>query len=123
MMFTWKQDPEVFSIRAVCVPEYVLTDEGAYEYRGLGPLIRVISGRGTFCGADAAQQYNALAVIMATRTPGELIHPTWGTMQACLTELSMDQESRPDHIVYSFVFRETDASGVIPRLPEIDEKV
>lgn len=120
MMFSWKQNPEVFGIRTVCQPEYVLNSEGCYEYQGLGPLCRVMTGQGTFTGPDAAQQYNALAVIMATRTPGELVHPTWGTMEAVLTELTMEQGSRPGHIQYSFTFQGTDATGAVPRLPEIE---
>lgn len=121
MMFTWKQDPEEFSIRAVCYPEYKLNDIGGYEYTGMGPMCRVISGRGVFSGADAVQQFNALAVIMAARTEGELTHPVWGTTTAYLTELYMEQESREDYIVYSFTFRETDETGSIPRLPEMEE--
>ena len=122
MMFTWKQDPEVFAIRTVCEPEYTLNDSGGYDYQGMGPLCRVMSGRGVFTGADAAQQYNALAVIMASRTAGELVHPTWGAMEAVLTELGMEQDSRPEHISYTFTFRETDETGAVPRLPEIQQE-
>ena len=122
MMFTWKQNPEHFSIEAYCLPEYAVNDDGRYEYVGLGPMCRVISGRGVFCGKDANQQFNALAVIMAARRSGELVMPVWGTTQACLTELKMEQESRPEYIVYSFTFRETDDVGSIPRLPEIGER-
>lgn len=121
MVFTWDQNPEEFRVEAVCVPEYTTTELGKYEYVGLGPLCRVISGRGTFSGPDANQSFNALSVLMATRQPGELVMPIWGTTQACLTELKMEQGSRPEHIVYSFTFRETDETGCIPRLPEIDE--
>lgn len=122
MMFTWDHNPEEFRIEAYCQPEYTVNELGVYEYVGLGPMCRVISGRGVFSGPDANQNFNALAVIMAMRKPGELVMPVWGTIQACLTELKLEHGSRPEHVVYSFVFRETDDIGGIPRLPEIDER-
>lgn len=121
-MFTWMRNPEEYRISAVCVPEYEENNMGGYTYTGLSPLIRVFTGRGVFCGEDANQQFNALAVIMATRREGELYHPIWGTSTAYLTELTMEQESRPEYIVYSFTFRETDENGMIPFLPEIENK-
>lgn len=120
MMFTWKQNPEHFEIQAHCVPEYTPNNYGGYDYTGISPMCRVISGRGVFSGEDAVQQFNALAVIMGARREGELVMPVWGTTTAYLTDLVMEQESRPDYIVYSFTFRETDEHGSIPILPELD---
>ena len=121
-MFTWPDNPEEFGISAHCIPSYVPNSVGGYDYIGLSPMVRVFTGRGVFCGKDANQRFNALAVIMAPGKEGELIHPVWGKTTAYLTDLVMEQESRPEHIVYSFTFRETDETGCIPRLPEIDEK-
>ena len=121
MMFTWDHNPEEFRIEAHCVPEYVPNQVGGYDYTGLTPMIRVFKGRGVFCGADADQRFNALAVIMALGREGELFHPVWGTTTAYLTDLEMEQESRPEYIVYSFTFRETDEHGCIPHLPDRDE--
>ena len=118
-MFQWQQDPEEFGIYMVCQPEYTLDSVGAYAYQGMGPVCRIYKGKGVFCGPDAAQQFNALQVIMATRVGGELIHPIWGTANAVLTELEMKQESRPDYIVYDFTFRSTDEKGAVPKLPEL----
>lgn len=119
-MFQWPVNPERFGIRSVCAPEYMENDRGGYDYTGIGPMCRVFTGGGVFCGADAVEMFNALAVIMATRTGGELYHPTWGTTTAILTELKMTQESRPDYIEYSFTFRETDEDGTIPKLPKYE---
>lgn len=121
-MFTWPENPEEFGISAHCIPSYTPNSAGGYDYLGLSPMIRVFTGRGVFCGADASQRFNALAVIMAQAQEGELTHPVWGTTSAYLTDLVMEQESRPEYIVYSFTFRETDETGCIPHLPEIDEK-
>lgn len=117
-MFDWPENPEQFGIRAVCAPEYEENGYGAYDYTGMGPMCRVYTGKGVFCGKDAVQSFNALAVLMATRTQGELFHPVWGTTTAYLTELQMTQQSRPEYIEYSFTFRETDEKGGIPMLPE-----
>ena len=116
--FTFPENPETFGIEAVMEPEYAVAEDGTISYTGMGPLCRIISGSGVFQGADAQQNFNALSVIMATAKVGELVHPVWGTMQACLTELVMKQESRENFVAYSFVFREADESGEIPRLPE-----
>ena len=119
-MFQWPENPERFSIRAAVAPEYTENNAGGYDYVGMGPMVRTFSGSGVFLGPDAAEMFNALAVIMATRTGGELYHPVWGTAMACLTELKMSQESREDYIEYSFTFRETDEKGVIPWLPKTE---
>ncbi|MBR7179236.1 MAG: DNA circularization N-terminal domain-containing protein [Oscillospiraceae bacterium] len=120
-MFQWPVNPERFGIRSVCEPEYKIDSDGDFAYTGIGPMCRVFTGGGVFCGDDAVEMFNALAVIMATRTGGELYHPVWGTATAVLTELQMTQESRPDYIEYAFTFRETDESGTIPRLPQHEE--
>ena len=122
MMFTWPENPEEFGISAHCIPSYTQNEVGGYDYTGITPVIRVFKGRGVFCGPDAHERFNALAVIMAVGKEGELVHPVWGTTTAYLTDLQMEQESRPEHIVYSFTFRETDEHGGIPHLPEYDEK-
>ena len=122
MMFRWPENSEEFGISAHCVPSYTPNDIGGYDYTGITPVIRVFKGRGVFCGADAHERFNALAVIMALGHEGELFHPVWGTTTAYLTDLQMEQESRPEHIVYSFTFRETDEHGCIPHLPDRDEK-
>lgn len=118
MVFTWMTNPEQFCIRSICEPEYKETADGTFDYTGIGPLCRIFTGKGVFTGENANQMYNALQVLQAVRQVGDLYHPTWGTTKAYLTELQMEQESRPQHIVYSFTFREADENGMIPRLPE-----
>lgn len=122
-MFLWPENPERFGIRAVVEPEYVENDVGGYDYTGMGPMCRVFTGSGVFHGPEAAEMFNALAVLLATRTGGELRHPVWGTTTACLTELNMSQDSHPDYVEYSFTFREMDEKGSIPRLPQRDNEV
>ena len=117
-MFTWPENPEEFTIRAIRAPQYGKGPDGAGKYQGMGPLCRVIRARGVFHGSMAHSQFNALAVIMATGTVGELVHPVWGTMQAFLTELELEQESREDYVAYRISFREANETGEIPPLPD-----
>ena len=122
-MFRWPENPEQFGIRMVCEPLYELNSIGQYDYTGMGPMCRVYTGSGVFFGPDAVEWFTALQVMMSTRTPGELVHPVWGTADVVyLTQLQMDQESRPDYIKYSFTFREADEKGSIPWLPEYEEQ-
>lgn len=116
--FVWPENPETFRIQAERVPLYTINDTMDYEYTGLGPLSREISGSGVFCGENAVQSYNTLQVLMANGTVGELKHPLWGTMKAFLTGLTMDMEGREEYIAYRFAFREADENGAIPPLPK-----
>lgn len=116
-IFTWKENPETFRIQAVRVPEYTINELGKYDYTGLGPMCRIISGSGVFRGKYAYEDFNTLQVLMANGVPGDLIHPIWGTISAYLTELEMSSESRENYVEYSFTFREADETGVIPALP------
>lgn len=119
--WTWPENPETFLIDAVREPMYTVAEDGTISYQGLGPLCRIISGRGVFQGEEANNHFNALSVLLANGTVGELIHPTWGTIQAYFTGLKMEEDSREAYIAYSFTFREADESGTIPPLPEYGE--
>ena len=116
--FTWMELPETLRIRAVRAPEYEISEDGKYSYTGLSPLCRIISGEGVFRGEYAYEYFNALQVLLATGTAGDLEHSIWGTISAFLTEVEMGQDSREGYVSYSFVFREADESGLIPALPE-----
>ncbi len=117
MTFTFPEDPEEFRIMAQRQPQYTVGSDGLISYQGLGPMCRVISGSGVFRGSTAVDRFNSLSVIMAAGRAGDLIHPTWGTMTAYLTELEMKQVHHPGEIAYQFTFREADESGAIPALP------
>lgn len=118
MVFTWMKNPEQFLIHSITEPEYEDTNESRYHYTGIGPFCRIFTGKGVFVGEDANRMYNNLQVLQSVRRVGELYHPIWGTTQAILKELRMEQDSRPQHIVYSFTFQEADEDGMVPKLPE-----
>ena len=116
-VFTWLESPESFHIQAVRVPVYTIDSNGSFDYQGLGPMCRIISGSGVFRGEYAYENFNTLQVLMATGTPGDLVHPIWGTISAFLIQLDMKSEAGADYVEYSFSFREADESGSIPALP------
>lgn len=116
-IFTWLDNPETFEIYAVREPEYTIDELGNYNYTGLGPMCRIISGSGVFRGGRAYENFNTLLVLMANGVAGDLIHPIWGTISAFLTELTMKSESRQGYVEYTFTFREADETGMIPALP------
>lgn len=119
--FTWPENPETFCVQAIMEPQYVINADGTIDYTGLGPLCRIITGKGVFRGPRAAEYFNAISVIMATARAGDLVHPVWGTIYAYLIGLTMEQESRDEYIAYTFTFREADESGKIPALPGIKD--
>lgn len=114
--WAWPQNPETFLIEAVREPEYSTAEDGTKTYEGLSPLCRTIRGKGVFSGAGAAASYKALAAFLESEAAGALVHPVWGTINACLTELKMEEGSWENWIVYSFIFREADTEGSIPML-------
>ena len=116
--FVWPENPERFRIQAVRNPIYTVNAEQDYVYDGLGPMCRVVSGTGVFCGVYAVQNYNTMQVLMANGTVGDLKHPLLGTMKAFLTGLEMDMDAREGYIAYSITFREASEDGTIPPLPE-----
>ena len=116
--FVWRTNPETFRIRAVRMPIFTVDDKNDYVYQGLSPMCREISGSGVFFGQYAVQSYNTIQVLMSNGTVGELKHPLWGTIQAYLTDLTMDMEGREEYIAYRFTFREADENGGIPPLPK-----
>lgn len=115
--FVWLENPETFRIQAVREPQYTINDLGDYDYTGLGPMCRIISGSGVFRGEYAYENYNTLQVMMTNGVAGELVHPLWGEIPAFLTKLEMTNGSREGYVAYSFTFREADENGGIPQLP------
>lgn len=116
--FTWQEAPEQLQLQLVRTPLYTVDSNNRFSYDGLSPLCRILTGSGIFRGEYAIEDFNALQVIMANGTAGELSHPVWGKMTAFLIALELRSEGREDFIEYAFTFREADSSGCIPPLPD-----
>ncbi len=113
--FTWPENPERFSIYCLREPVYVTLEDKSVAFSSMGPLKRTISGSGAFVGSNAYTNFTALAALAQQTTPGQLIHPTWGTISAYLTELTLTQEPKENYVAYTFTFREANSSGAIPK--------
>ena len=114
--WSWPENPETFLMEAVREPGYSKAEDGTVTYDGLGALCRTITGKGIFQGPSAAASFRALLNALESGEPGPLIHPVWGTINACLTELKMEEGSGEHCISYSYAFREVDEKGGIPAL-------
>lgn len=112
----WPENPETFLIGAARTPEYTRAEDGTMTYNGMGQLCRTISGKGVFHGENAAAAYKALAAFLGATEAGALVHPVWGSINALLTELRMEEDSRENWIVYAYTFQEVDSDGTIPLL-------
>lgn len=113
--YTWPQNPETYRQSFVREPVYVKDEAGNVSFTGLGPLKRVVSGSGAFCGADAYENFGKLAALCGSADVGALTHPEFGTVQAFLTGLEMTQQPRADYVAYSFTFQVADEAGNIPQ--------
>lgn len=114
--FTWPNNPEQYAEEWVRPVKYEKTDTGATVYAGLGSPCRKATGRGVFQGQGAYNQFKALLALLKENTPGDLVHPVWGTGQVYLTELTLQQEPLEDYVAYTFVFRGADSQGNIPKM-------
>ena len=112
--FVWPENPERYRVESKRSPVYYEDEAGKFIFDGIGPRKRVITGNGVFVGSDAYENFKALEALTVDKTPGALVHPVWGTVNAYFTGLTMEQEPRSDYVVYGFTFLEADADGVIP---------
>lgn len=105
--FTWPHNPRTYTIEYRRAMGNHKVPFGRYHLQDLGPTQRVMRGEGEFVGADAYQQFKALASVFYSDGPGILIHPVWQTSNAYFVELSLAQEPRKDYVRYTFTFWES----------------
>ena len=112
--FTWPNNPEKY--REELVRESIHVKNGVYwNYYGMQPAKRVITGSGAFFGPNAVADFKALAALFADSEAGTLTHPVFGERNVCFMALELEQSVKPEYVAYSFEFREADADGAIPQ--------
>ena len=104
--YVWPHNPRVYTIGYERTMGAQKVPFGRYWLQDLGPAQRVMRGEGEFVGADAYQQFKALASVFYSDGPGLLVHPVWQTAWAYFVELSLAQEPRADYVRYTFTFWE-----------------
>lgn len=113
--FVWPQNPSTYSQRVLRTAVYQETDTGEFNFTGLSGVKRTITGSGVFTGPKAATYYQQLETLATKASPGNLIHPVWGTYNCYLTRVEMTQEPEENVIHYQFVFTGADSDNAIPK--------
>ncbi len=112
--FVWPQNPHTYQEKVSREPRY-LTQDGVACFNGMSGMRRVITGSGTFHGADAYMQFKLLLQLAEEGTPGNLEHPVWGIRYCYLTGLELTQEPRENAVSYKFEFTQALTNGEIPK--------
>ena len=105
--FTWPNNPRTYTIEYRRVMGSHKVPFGRYHLQDMGLTRRVMRGEGEFIGADAYDQFKALATVFYSEGPGPLIHPVWQGANAYFVGLSLSQEPRRDYVRYTFTFWES----------------
>ena len=112
--FLWPNDPDTYREILSREPQYA-TENGEPVYRGISATQRVISGSGAFFGEDACDSFRELMELAEDNSPGDLVHPLWGTRYCYLTKLELTQQPREDFVSYSFEFIQARSDGSVPK--------
>lgn len=112
--YVWPQNPATYEEKLSRTPIILTQEDGRKYYGGMGELVRVITGTGTFFGPDAYQQYLLLEDQFSWSSSGDLVHPLLGSRKCFFTALEMTQEPRTDVVSYKFTFTCANAKDEIP---------
>jgi prophage DNA circulation protein len=112
--YTWPNDPDTYREVLSREPQYVTTD-GVTTYTGMSATGRVITGTGAFFGTTACAKFRELMELAEENSPGDLVHPVWGTRRCYLTKLELTQEPREDFVSYRIEFMQARSDGTIPK--------
>lgn len=110
----WPVNPHTYRDQMSRTAHYETVDN-VTEYVGISPIIRRITGEGTFFGQGAYQNYLDLMTLFQDPKPGDLVHPVWGSCHCYFTGLELLQEPRENYVSYQFTFTGCLANGDIPR--------
>lgn len=112
--YTWPNDPDTYQETISREPQYS-TKDGVTNYTGMSATSRVITGTGAFFGTNAYANFRNLVELAEENSPGDLVHPVWGTRHCYLTKLELTQEAKADFVSYRFAFIQAKADGTIPK--------
>ena len=112
--YTWPNDPDTYQEVIRREPQYS-TKDGVTTYTGMSATSRVITGSGVFFGANACEKFRVLVELAEETSPGDLVHPIWGTRRCYLTKLELIQEPREDFVSYRIEFIQAKADGTVPK--------
>lgn len=113
--FTCPQNPTVYEEKLVRTPVYSSYTDGTPFFAGLSAIKRTITGSGVFWGEDAFAQYQELEALFDRSSPGNLVHPIWGTRYCYFTGLELTQEPAENYVAYKFTFTGSLDTNEIPQ--------
>ena len=105
--YTWPHNPESYAIvfeKDLVAHKY--PDMRGAEIEDLDTQNRIITGKGSFSGEGAYEEFKNLAAVFYDKGPGALIHPIWQITSAQFKRLQLIQEPRPNYVEYEFEFWE-----------------
>lgn len=105
--YTFPYNPTNLSIdygKKIIEHDYPGIDYSNIEELGLEG--RAISGKGVFYGPNAYNNFLKLLKVYREKTPGNLIHPKFGSMYCHFIKLKSIEEPLPNFVEYEFEFKE-----------------
>ncbi len=112
--FNWPNNPEKLVVEHTRDPLYGKDAQGGPVYLGMGATNCTITGSGIFTGELAYDNFMDLELLFQELTSGMLHLPQGDWLPVYFTELTMEQDSRPQYVHYRFTFRAADENGAIP---------
>ena len=105
--FAWPNDPATFSVKMQRDAAVHTLLDGTWCVQELGHSPRSFTGEGVFYGESAYASFNALRGLFLAGGSGALLHPQWGKLTVCLTELASVEEPAENLVRYRFTFLES----------------
>ncbi len=112
--FYWPNNPEKLVIEHTRDPLYGKDSQGNTVFLSMGAANCTVSGSGVFSGELAYDSFLELELLFKELSSGTLALPQEQTLRVYFTELTMEQDSRPQYVHYSFTFRAADENDAIP---------
>ena len=104
--YTWLQPPHTLTVRHNRKTELSTDELGALSLTDFGDTGRTVQAEGSFSGPDAYTYFGSLIELFRAGRAETLSLPTWGTMQALMTELTLTEEPCENYLRYQITFRE-----------------
>ncbi len=104
--FVWPNNPKEITYSVAEQTATALFPGGANAVDATARRPRVIQGHGSFYGPRAQVAMNELEQIFLNGRSGVLLLPNRRPLNAWMTELTVEEQVKPDQVSYRFVFTE-----------------
>lgn len=104
--FSWPQRPHTLTVYHSRKTELSADEQGVWSLTDLGDTGRTVQAEGSFSGPYAYEYFARLVALFSAGKAATLSLPTWGTMTALMTELTLTEEPCEKYLRYQITFRE-----------------